>query len=112
MRRFGVTEAQLRGGEVTAAYRALLQSEVERTEAMFVEGRALLPQLAPEYRKQIELFGKGGLAICAAIRRQNFDTLTRRPSLSKWQKTKLIASTMLGFMATKISGGGEAGAVK
>lgn len=97
MRRFGVTEEQLRAGTVTEGYRALMRFEVERTEGMFGEGRALLPRLAPAYRKQIELFGKGGMAICVAIRRQDFDTLTRRPSLSKWQKMKLITGTLLGM---------------
>jgi squalene synthase HpnC len=93
---FGVTEAQLRQGEVTEGFRALIQFEVERTERLFNEGAALLPLLEGRVRKQIALFRKGGLAICTAVRRQNFDTLTRRPRLSKLQKAKLIVGTMLG----------------
>ncbi len=96
MRRFGVGEEQLRTGQVTPAYRELIKFEVERTERLFTEGEALLPLLQPAHRKQITLFAKGGRAICAAVRRQGFDTLTRRPRLSKWQKTKLILATMLG----------------
>ncbi len=100
LRRFGVTEEDLRSGRITAAFREMLQFEVERTEALFAQGEALLPLLAPAYRRQIALFGRGGRAICDAIRRQNFDTLTRRPRLSKWQKGRLILGTLLSFWST------------
>lgn len=96
MRRFGVTEDQLRSGNVTDGFRGLIQFEVERTEGFFDEGAKLLPLLAAEYRKQIALFGKGGRAICDAVRRQKFDTLTSRPRLSKWQKARLVLGTLLG----------------
>ncbi|MGN6368667.1 MAG: squalene synthase HpnC [Phycisphaerae bacterium] len=105
LERFGVTERDLREGRITAAYRELLRFEVERTERMFDEGAALLPMLKPMHRKQIALFLKGGRAIAAAIRRQQFDTLTRRPRLSKWQKGRLIAGTMAGYLAGKLTGG-------
>jgi squalene synthase HpnC len=105
MDRFGVTEEQIRAGQVTDGYRALLKFEVERTEQWFDEGAALLPLLAPEYRKQIALFVKGGRAICTAIRRQRFDTLTRRPKLSRWQKAGLIAGTFVGYLASTLRGG-------
>jgi squalene synthase HpnC len=96
LRRFAVTEDQLRNGQVTAGFRDLLKFEVERTEAWFDEGAKLLPLLAPAYRRQIALFGKGGRAICDAVRRQNFDTLTSRPHLSKWHKAKLVIGTLIG----------------
>jgi squalene synthase HpnC len=96
LRQFGVTEEQLRAGRVTDGFRQLLQFEVERTEAWFAQGAALLPLLAPEYRKQIALFGKGGQALCAAVRRQKFDTLTKRPRLSKWHKARLVLGTLIG----------------
>jgi squalene synthase HpnC len=105
MERFGVTERDLREGRVTAGYRELIRFEVERTEGMFDEGAALLPMLKPMYRKQIALFLKGGRAVCAAVRRQGFDTLTRRPRLSKWQKGRLIAGTMMGYLVGKLTGG-------
>jgi squalene synthase HpnC len=96
MRRFGVTESQLRDGQLTDGFRKLIKFQVERTEAWFDEGAKLLPLLAPAYRRQIALFGKGGRAICAAVRRQNFDTLTKRPRLSKWHKAKLVIGTLIG----------------
>jgi squalene synthase HpnC len=96
MRRFGVDAEALREGRVTEGFREMMRFEVERTERLFEEGAGLLPLLAKDVRKQIALFGRGGRAIAAAIRRQNFDTLTRRPRLSKWQKAKLIVGTLVG----------------
>ena len=105
MERFGVTVEQLRAGCVNGAYKDLIRFEVERTERMFDEGAALLPMLKPVYRKQIALFLKGGRAVCAAVRRQGFDTLTRRPRLGKLQKGRLIAGTLVGYLAGKLTGG-------
>jgi phytoene/squalene synthetase len=50
-------------------------------------------------RPQISLFGQGGKAILQAIRRQNFDTLTTRPVLSKWQKGQLVVRATVGRLA-------------
>jgi squalene synthase HpnC len=99
MARFGVTENQLREGRCDENFRSLMQFEVDRTQAMFDEGSKLLPLLAPRYRKQIALFGGGGQAILSAIRRQNYDTLTRRPSLSKMQKTGLMMRALAAYLS-------------
>ena len=107
LRRFGVGVEDLRAGKVSAGYREMIRFEVERTEGMFDGGEALLPLLKPAYRKQIALFLKGGRAVCAAVRRQGFDTLSKRPRLSKWQKGRLVMGTLVGYLAGKI--GGERG---
>jgi squalene synthase HpnC len=96
MRRFGVSEAQLRAGQFDENYRALMRFEVDRTESMFDQGEALLPMLEPAVRSHVALFARGGRAILRAIRNQDYDTLTRRPRLSAVQKSRLIAS---GFAA-------------
>ena len=98
MRRFGVDEESIRDGirvgRGSEALRELIRFEVERTEAMFVEGGKLVPMLAPSLRGQIGLFGSGGIAILQAIRRQGFDTLARRPVLSRWEKGRLVCSAV------------------
>ncbi len=94
MDRFGVSEAQINSGQFDENYRKLIQFEVERTEALFDRGEKLLPLLRPAVRSQIALFGKGGRAVLSAIVRQDYDTLTCRPVLSKWQKGRLVLSAM------------------
>jgi phytoene/squalene synthetase len=62
---------------------------------MFDQGEKLLDLLDASVRPQVSLFTQGGRAILQAIRNQNYDTLSRRPSLSPMQKMRLIASTLL-----------------
>jgi squalene synthase HpnC len=108
MDRFGVSEEQLRTLVADARVRELIRFEVDRAEALFEQGEALLPLLDPSVRPQIALFGKGGRAILAAIRRQGYDTLSRRPVLSKWQKGKLVAGMLAGRAVGGLGGGGRA----
>jgi len=108
MLRFGVTEQQIQVGTVNDAYRALLRFEVDRTEAMFDEGEQLLPLLDSSVRSHVSLFGKGGRAILAAIRQQDYDTLSRRPALSKRQKGRLIAAAIMAQAGQLLSRGARA----
>ena len=103
LQKFSVTESQIREGKITQSYRDLIRFEVERTEKLFDDGEKLLPLLKPAHRKQIALFAKGGRAICKAVRKQNFDTLTKRPRLSKLQKGRLLASTLVGFTLNSLA---------
>jgi squalene synthase HpnC len=89
MERFGVTEADLWGERAGEGLRQLIRAEVDRAEAMFAQGDALLPLLHPSVRRQVALFGAGGRAVLQAIRRQEYDTLARRPVLSAGQKARL-----------------------
>jgi phytoene/squalene synthetase len=107
MERFGVTEAQLREGRALQNFRDLIRFEVDRTEKLFDEGEQLLATLDGAVRRHIALFGMGGRAVLEAIRRQNYDTLTTRPSLSHWQKGRLAAraaaSQLLGVLNRRAS---------
>lgn len=108
MRRFAVDEEQIRAGRCDDNYRRLIRFEVDRTEKLFDEGERLLDLLDGRIRQQVGLFSKGGRAVLDAIRRQNYDTLSHRPSLSKWQKGTLIARAMGAMMASKLGGGRHA----
>ena len=57
---------------------------------MFDQGEPLLPMLAPVYRRQIALFGRGGRAISRRSRGSSM-TRSRAGRLSRWQKGRLIA---------------------
>jgi squalene synthase HpnC len=108
MDQFNITEDQLQQGRCDENYRRAIAFEVDRTQALFDQGDALLPLLDDGIRPQISLFGQGGKAILQAIRRQNFDTLTTRPVLSKWQKGQLIFRAMAGRLTQIIGPGGAA----
>ena len=87
------------------AYRATLKELVERTWPLFEMGRALWPMVARDVRADIQLFCLGGESILRMIERQDYNTLQRRPSLSKGAKLAL----MMRAFAGKLWGLGTAG---
>jgi squalene synthase HpnC len=104
MQRFGVTEEQIRDGRCDDNYRRLIRFEVDRTAKLFDEGDDLLPLLEGYVRQQVGLFSQGGRAVLDAIRRQDYDTLSRRPKLSRWQKGTLVARALLAMTRTRLRG--------
>ncbi len=109
MRRFGVDEAQLRAGRCDENYRAMIRFEVDRTQGLFDEGAELLKMLRAGVRHHVGLFGRGGAAILDAIRREGYDTLSRRPVLSAMQKSRLIACAVVAAGLGRIGRIGRAG---
>ena len=109
MDRFGVTERHLRDGTVTAGYRSAIRFECDRASAMLDTGERLLPLLDDAVRGQVSLFGQGGRAILAAIRRQDYDTLSRRPTVSKRSKGLLVLRAVAGRLRQMLAHDGDGG---
>lgn len=103
MDQFGVSEDQLHNARCDENYRRCIAALVDRTQELFDQGDALLPLLDDGIRPQVSLFGQGGKAVLHAIRRQNYDTLTSRPVLSRWQKGQLVLKAMAGRLTQIIS---------
>ena len=95
MRQFGYTEEELSQGECTPAFRELLAFQVERTRRLFDEGFALVETLEGISRLHVTLFTLGGRRVLDAIKRQDYDVLTKRPTVTKARKTWLFAKTWL-----------------
>ena len=90
MRRFGVTEEQIRERRCTDEFRALMKFEVENAQKLFEMGLPLIGKLDAELAVDIDLFSRGGQEILRAIARNNYDVLTARPSISKPRKLVLL----------------------
>lgn len=97
MARFGYTEEELAQGVVTPEFRQLLAFEVERAMDLFRQGAPLASTLDGVARLDVALFTRGGVAVLEAIRKQRYDVLTARPSLSRARKAGLFLSTWLGW---------------
>ena len=93
MARFEYSEEELERGVVDSRFRALMRHEVDRTEGLFRQGLALVERLDGLLQIDVALFSKGGLAVLNAIRRQDYDVLSRRPTVSKPQKLWLMLTT-------------------
>src|SRR3972149_511635 len=89
-RRFGYTDAMFAGQEYNEAFRGLMQMQVDRAEGFLRAGLPLVKMVPPQLRLDVALFVAGGLAILRAIRRQDYDVWTRRPTVSKMEKIGLL----------------------
>ena len=96
LRRFGVSEEEIRAGRNAAAFREMMRFEVERARQWFAQGLPLAERVSRELALDIELFSRGGLEILNAIERQDYAVLGRRPAISKTRKLALVARATLG----------------
>jgi squalene synthase HpnC len=112
MRRFGVSDATIAAGAVTAEFRALLCHEVDDARSLFEEGLPLIGRVNRELAVDLDLFSRGGLAILRAIERRNYDVLSARPSLSRRTKLALalraIGGKALPFLRLNVRPTGKA----
>jgi squalene synthase HpnC len=74
----------------TPEFKRLLEFEVARAEEFLLAGRPLIGRIARELRFEVDLFMRGGLAVLSAIRRQDYDVWSRRPTIGKLRKLGLL----------------------
>ena len=93
IRAFGCTEEQIANGVTDKAFRDLMRCEVDRAQELFEEGLPLAARLGGRAGLAIALFSKGGMRVLDAIRKQDYDVLSRRPVVTRSRKLWLIVST-------------------
>jgi squalene synthase HpnC len=103
----GLIEDDIVARRFDARYSALMKSLIARTRDLFAAGLPLAPRVDHGLRTDIELFSRGGMAILDAIEASGYNTLSHRPSLSKWTKVQLLGRA-LGSRAFARSTGREA----
>jgi squalene synthase HpnC len=105
LERHGVALEALDAPSATPAMRALVADLVAWARARFTAG-ALLPRRAPPaLRPAVALFLAGGRAVADAIERGRFDTLARRPTVSRGRKLSLAARAWIAAALTRDGGG-------
>jgi squalene synthase HpnC len=92
----GLTEPEIVDRKFDDRYVTLMKSLLARTRELFRTGLPLADQVDASLRVDIELFSRGGLAILEAIERSGYNTLERRPALSKATKLKLVGRALGG----------------
>jgi squalene synthase HpnC len=92
MQRFGYDETRFATRRANDAFRQMLRCEVDRAESYLTGGRPLVKMMPPPLRIDVALFIDGGLAVLGAIRRLNYDVWTKRPTVGKLQKLRLLAA--------------------
>jgi phytoene/squalene synthetase len=82
-------------------YVALMKDLIARTRELFNEGLPLAEQVEGKLSVDLEMFSRGGLAVLDAIEEQGYDTLNRRPAISKAKQAGPFGPcfTRSGFLA-------------
>ena len=95
MERFGYGEADLLALRFDERFRDLMSFQVRRTRELFRRGLELVPTVRGRLRLDLRLFSLGGLAVLDAIEAAGYDTLGRRPKLSRARKALLALRGLL-----------------
>ncbi|MDR3352456.1 MAG: squalene synthase HpnC [Zoogloeaceae bacterium] len=81
LRTFGVTEAEIAAGTLTAAWKDLMAFEIARSRALMESGAPLVRALTGRLGWEIRLTVQGGLRILEKIEAVEYDVFHRRPTL-------------------------------
>src|SRR5215471_6082210 len=90
-----VSEADIVTKNFSDRYVSVMKDLIQRTRALFEEGLPLAQQVDGKLSVDLEMFSRGGVAVLDAIEAQGYDTLHRRPSISKGKQASLLAGVLL-----------------
>ncbi|MFZ5807118.1 MAG: squalene synthase HpnC [Verrucomicrobiota bacterium] len=90
IKNFGCEEKIILSKDSTPEFRKCLEFQVNRTWNLFNKGHNLPSMLTHGLAWEIRLTWLGGTEILRKIEKQNYDTLSRRPKLSKWDVLRLL----------------------
>jgi squalene synthase HpnC/squalene synthase HpnD len=103
LRRHGLSAADIEARRFDSRYAALMKDLIARTRMLFAEGAPLQNQVDARLRVDLDLFGRGGLAVLAAIEKQGFNTLERRPAIDSLTRLALLARAVTANLGATIS---------
>jgi squalene synthase HpnC len=92
---FGYSEQDLVNQKVNNCFCNLMAFQVRRTAELFAQGRPLLNMVGKDLSMELKLTWNGGTRILQKIHEQNYDVLTKRPTLSKLDKLGLLFRSFL-----------------
>jgi squalene synthase HpnC len=101
LRRFGVSEADLREQHAGEHVRALLAFEVARGRGLLDDGLALVADLDGRPRVLVAGYLSGGLAALRAIERARFDVLAGAPRAGAALRARMLIAVLARAAAVK-----------
>jgi squalene synthase HpnC len=99
----GVSEKEIVEKKFSPNYVALMEELIERTRELFEQGRPLAKMVDGKLSVDLDMFSRGGLAVLDAIEAMGYDTLHRRPSVSKAKQVGLLGRAIF----TQVFGSSE-----
>jgi squalene synthase HpnC/squalene synthase HpnD len=107
LRAHGLSAADIQARRFDERYAALMKDLIARTRILFSEGAPLQQTVDARLRVDLDLFGRGGLAVLEAIEKQGYNTLERRPSIGSLQRVSLLGRALSATAVAIIAPGAQ-----
>ena len=91
----GLSEADIVGRKFDKRYVALMEELIDYTRKLFYKGMPLAKRVEGKLSVDLEMFSRGGLAVLDAIEAMGYDTLHRRPEMSKVKQVRLLGRALI-----------------
>jgi squalene synthase HpnC len=88
--RHGYTVEDLAARKFNPSFQAAMREAVEVARKLFVEGLPLAKTVDRRLGFDLDLFSRGGMRVLDKIERQNYNVLARRPTISKFERLRLL----------------------
>lgn len=102
MARFEVADDQIAERRFDDNFRAMMRFLVDDARERLVRGERIVKLVDRDLAATLALFAKGGHAILDAIEAQDYNTLTKRPEVTKIAKLKLLGRALVGKIAATL----------
>ena len=103
-RQFGYDHEMFARRQANRPFRDLLAHQVDRATEWLQRGLPLVEMLPRELRLDVSLFAHGGLAILDRIRRLDYDVWSRRPTVGRLDKLRILARSWWRLRRGNIGG--------
>lgn len=97
----GLTENDLVERRFDHRYASLMKDLIARTRVLFSQGAPLAKMVSGRLSVDLEMFSRGGVAVLDAIEEMGYDTLHKRPAISKAKQVRLLGLSLLSHLAAK-----------
>lgn len=91
----GLSELDIVAKHFDQRYASLMKELIAYTRELFQKGLPLSRMVSGKLSIDLEMFSRGGLAVLKSIEEIGYDTLNRRPEVSKGQQVRLLGRTVL-----------------
>jgi squalene synthase HpnC len=100
----GLSEADIVARKFDHRYESLMKELIEYTRGLFAKGMPLARKVEGKLSVDLEMFSRGGLAVLDAIEAMGYNTLHRRPEVSKVKQVGLLGRALITHVLGGSSG--------
>jgi phytoene synthase len=97
----GLSESDIVERRFDHRYVNLMKDLIARTRQLFAQGAPLARMVSGRLSVDLEMFSRGGVAVLDSIEAMGYDTLHKRPAISKSKQVRLLGRSLLTHLVAK-----------